>query len=125
MTNPLQLQPRSTTIGSTTAPTSIESNAASQRELHSLPTLEDLPSLDGRRVLVRCDLNVPLRSNKAGTVEVADDFRLRSSVPTLQWLLERGARVTVCSHLGRPEGKFDSRYVMAPVCRRFYLVEQD
>ena len=82
-----------------------------------LPTLEDLPPVKGRRVLVRADLNVPLRTGEGGRVEVADDFRLRASVPTLEWLAERGARVTVCSHLGRPKGKVDPRYEMEPVRR--------
>jgi phosphoglycerate kinase len=86
--------------------------------LRNIPCLEDLPPVVGRRVLVRADLNVPLRSTATGGYEVADDFRLRASVPTLSWLLERGARVTVCSHLGRPNGKVDPRYSMAPVRKR-------
>ncbi len=69
----------------------------------------------GRRVLVRADLNVPLQPTGNGRFEVADDFRLRASLPTLEWLLTRGAEVTVCSHLGRPKGKIDPRYAMAPV----------
>jgi phosphoglycerate kinase len=80
-----------------------------------LPVLEDLPPLSGRRVLVRADLNVPLRSAEDGSWMVADDFRLRASAPTLEWLLGHGASVVVCSHLGRPGGKVDSRYSMAPV----------
>ncbi len=83
----------------------------------SVPTLEDLPSVSGRRVLVRADLNVPLRADATGGYEVADDFRLRASVPTLEWLSVRGAEVRVCSHLGRPKGKVDPRYSMAPVRR--------
>jgi phosphoglycerate kinase len=85
--------------------------------LGELPRLEDLPPVDGRRVLVRSDLNSPLRTGEGGAVEVADDFRLRASVPTLEWLVARGARVTVCSHLGRPNGRPDPRYEMAPVRR--------
>jgi len=85
------------------------------RGVAGIPVLEDLPPVAGRRVLVRSDLNAPLRPKGDGAFEVADDFRLRASVPTLQWLLARGAEVVVCSHLGRPKGKVDSRYAMAPV----------
>ncbi len=82
-----------------------------------LPQLEDLPDPAGKAVLVRADLNVPLRQTPQGT-EVADDFRIRASLPTIRWLLDAGARVTVCSHLGRPKGAYDERYRMEPVRRR-------
>ncbi|SRR5579875_467334 len=78
-----------------------------------LPVLEDLPDPSGRAVLVRADLNVPLGPNGE-----MDDFRLRSSLPTLVWLAEHGARLTVCSHLGRPGGKPVPRLSMAPVAER-------
>ncbi len=80
-----------------------------------LPILEDLPPVAGRRVLVRADLNAPLRPGKDGGLEVADDFRLRASLPTLAWLGANGAEVVVCSHLGRPKGKIEPRYDMAPI----------
>jgi phosphoglycerate kinase len=80
--------------------------------------LEDLPSVSGRRVLVRADLNASLRETGTGGYEVSDDFRLRACVPTLTWLVERGAHVSVCSHLGRPRGKVDLRYSMTPVRER-------
>lgn len=80
-----------------------------------LPSLEDLPDPSGKSVLVRADLNVPLRQDDAGAWSVADDFRIRAALPTLEWLLERGAHVTVCSHLGRPHGKPEERYEMRPV----------
>ena len=85
------------------------------RGVTGLPTLEDLPLVAGRRVLVRADLDAPLRPSHDGRLEVADDFRLRSSLPTLAWLRAKGAEVVVCSHLGRPKGKIDPRYDMAPV----------
>lgn len=79
--------------------------------MSGLPTLEDL-ELDGRTVLVRADLNVPLDGGA-----VADDFRIRASLPTLAELRDRGASVVVCSHLGRPKGT-DPRFRMDPVAER-------
>jgi phosphoglycerate kinase len=79
----------------------------------SVPVLEDLGELDGRRVLVRADFNVPLKDG-----EITDDLRIRAALPTLQWLQERGATVTACSHLGRPKGAPDPKYSMDPVRAR-------
>jgi phosphoglycerate kinase len=74
----------------------------------------------GKRVLVRADLNVPLEEGR-----VADDTRIRASLPTLQLLLERDAqRVTVCSHLGRPKGE-DPQYSMRPVRQRLAELLRD
>ncbi|MYA27558.1 MAG: phosphoglycerate kinase [Acidimicrobiales bacterium] len=85
----------------------------------SLPALEDLEQrlggLDGRRILARCDFNVPLRDAPDGRREISDDLRIRAALPTLRWLVERGAAVTACSHLGRPAGTTDERYSLAPV----------
>jgi len=78
-----------------------------------LPQLEDLPDPSGSRVLLRADFNVPL---KDGHIE--DDLRIRAAVPTIQWLQDHGAHVTACSHLGRPKGKPDPKYSMAPVRER-------
>jgi phosphoglycerate kinase len=75
----------------------------------SLPTIGDL-DLTGRRVLVRCDLNVPLKDGVIG-----DDLRIRSAVPTLKALLERDARLAICSHLGRPKGQVVEELRLAPV----------
>jgi phosphoglycerate kinase len=79
----------------------------------SLRTLESLGSLAGTRVVVRCDLNVPLQDEV-----ITDDGRVRASLPTLNALLEQGARVVVVSHLGRPDGAPDARYSLAPVAKR-------
>ena len=74
----------------------------------TLPTLDDL-EVDGRRVLVRADLNVPVDDGR-----ITDDFRIRAFEPTLRSLRERRARVVVCSHFGRPKGR-DDRYSLRPV----------
>ena len=78
----------------------------------TLPTIDDL-EVTGKRVLVRCDLNVPLRGG-----EITDDLRVRAAVPSLKALLARGARLVVCSHLGRPKGKVVEELRLAPVARR-------
>ena len=83
--------------------------------LRGLPLLDDLPPLDGRSVLVRVDFNVPLRQCEGEPTTVADDFRIRSALPTLNYLLDQGASVTACTHLGRPKGAPDAKYDMAPV----------
>jgi len=77
----------------------------------TLPTLDSL-AVEGKTVLVRSDLNVPLDEG-----EVADDFRIGASLPTIQALLDRGAKVVVCSHLGRPKG-VDDTLRLDPVARR-------
>lgn len=76
-------------------------------------TLDTLGSLDGKTVLVRCDLNVPLD----GTT-ITDDGRVRASVGTLRELRARGARLVVISHLGRPAGAPEERYSLRPVAAR-------
>jgi phosphoglycerate kinase len=83
-----------------------------------LPLLEDLPDVDGHRVLVRVDFNVPLGHGPHGEVRVDDDFRIRAALPTLSWLSDRGAEVTTCTHLGRPKGTVDHRFDVAPVRAR-------
>ncbi len=79
----------------------------------SVPTLEDLGDLAGKRVLLRADFNVPLRDGV-----ITDDLRIRAALPTIIWLQEAGATVTACSHLGRPKGAPDPRYSMALVRQR-------
>ncbi len=75
--------------------------------------IASLGDLSGKRVLVRCDLNVPLD----GTT-ITDDGRIRASVPTIKLLAEAGARVVVMAHLGRPKGTPDPAYSLAPVSDR-------
>ena len=80
----------------------------------TIPTLEDLEAelgdLDGRRILVRTDFNVPLDDGV-----ITDDFRIRAALPTIEWLTERGAGVVTASHLGRPKGEPNPAFSMDPV----------
>lgn len=78
-----------------------------------LKTIESLGSLSGRRVIVRCDLNVPLDDGVIG-----DDGRIRASLLTLNELIHAGARIVVISHLGRPAGTPDAQFSLAPVAQR-------
>ncbi|NUW41619.1 phosphoglycerate kinase [Nonomuraea rhodomycinica] len=83
-------------------------------------TIDDL-DVKGRRVLVRADLNVPLDGET-----ITDDGRIRASVPTIQALTGRGAKVVVCAHLGRPKGKAEPKYSLRPVAARLgELLGQD
>jgi len=79
----------------------------------TLRTIESLGALTGKTVLVRCDLNVPLKDGV-----ITDDGRVRASLPTLNALINAGAKVVVVSHLGRPDGTPDAKYSLAPVAQR-------
>lgn len=79
----------------------------------TLRTIDDLGDLRGKTVLLRSDLNVPMDGGR-----ITDDGRIRASVPTIQVLTERGARVVVVAHLGRPKGKPDPQFSLRPVAER-------
>jgi phosphoglycerate kinase len=78
-----------------------------------LPGVDSLGDVAGKRVLVRSDLNVPLDGDR-----ITDDGRIRASVPQITALLDAGASVVVCAHLGRPKGAPDPKYSLAPVAKR-------
>jgi len=75
--------------------------------------IEDL-QLRGKRVIIRADYNVPLDDS----LQITDDTRIRSTLPTINRAVDEGAKVILCSHLGRPKGKFDPKYSLAPVAKR-------
>ncbi|MEY4311041.1 MAG: hypothetical protein RLZ71_967 [Actinomycetota bacterium] len=82
--------------------------------------LSELASLDGKRVVIRCDLNVPLDGDR-----ITDDGRIVASVPTIKYLVDQGAKVVVISHLGRPEGAPEAKYSLEPAAKRLgELLEQ-
>jgi phosphoglycerate kinase len=83
----------------------------------TLPLLEDLGDVRGKRVLVRTDFNVPMSGADDSRV-IVDDFRIVSALPTIQYLTDRGATVVCASHLGRPKGAPSVKYSMAPVKKR-------
>src|SRR5215471_13460404 len=78
--------------------------------------IKNIPELDiaGRRVFIRVDFNVPLTPDG----KVSDDTRIRESLPTIKLAIEKGARVVLASHLGRPKGKPDKKYSLEPVAAR-------
>ena len=76
-------------------------------------TIEDI-DVNGKKVLVRCDFNVPLDENK----NITSDNRIVAALPTIKYLMEHGAKVILCSHLGRPKGKVNPEFSLAPVAKR-------
>jgi phosphoglycerate kinase len=83
-------------------------------------------AVDGRRVFVRVDFNVPLTKGDGGARKVGDDARIRATLPTLRHLIDRGARIVLGSHLGRPDGKVKPEYSLEPVAQKLAeLLELD
>jgi phosphoglycerate kinase len=78
-----------------------------------VPQLDDHAVKRGTRVLLRADFNVPLRDGR-----IEDDLRITAALPTIEYLRARGAEIVGCSHLGRPEGRFDPKYSLASVATR-------
>ena len=76
-------------------------------------TIDDL-AIKGKRIFIRVDFNVPLDANMV----ITDDRRIRSALPTINFAIDEGAKVILASHLGRPKGKIDPRYSLAPVAKR-------
>ena len=87
-------------------------------ELEAKKSVADLSEADlkGKKVLIRCDLNVPIKEGVIG-----DDTRIRASVPTVKYLLDKGAKVAMCSHLGRPKDGPEDKFSLGPVAAYFSL----
>lgn len=77
-------------------------------------TIRDI-DVSGKKVLVRVDFNVPQDENG----NITDDRRIREALPTIKYLIDHNAKVILVSHLGRPKGKFDPKYSMAPVAKGY------
>ncbi len=75
-------------------------------------SIEDI-NVAGKKVLVRCDFNVPLDGER-----ITDENRIVGAMPTIKYLVDNGAKVILCSHLGRPKGEFNMKYTLAPVAKR-------
>jgi phosphoglycerate kinase len=83
----------------------------------SYSSIRDL-DLNGKRVFIRVDFNVPLQKNEAGAMEITSDKRIKASLPTIQYALDHGAGVILASHLGRPKGKPNPEMSLKPVAAR-------
>src|SRR6185437_2893131 len=83
----------------------------------SYPSIRDL-DLNGKRVFIRVDFNVPLQKNERGEMEITSDKRIKASLPTIQYALDHGAAVILASHLGRPKGKPNAEMSLKPIATR-------
>lgn len=75
-------------------------------------SIEDI-DVKGKKVLVRCDFNVPIKDGV-----ISNDKRIVAAMPTINYLMDKGAKLILCSHLGRPKGKFNPEFSLAPVAKR-------
>lgn len=82
-------------------------------DLVNKKTVKDI-NVSGKKVLVRCDFNVPIDENK----NITDENRINGALPTISYLIENNAKVILCSHMGRPKGEFNMKYSLAPVAKR-------
>jgi phosphoglycerate kinase len=89
--------------------------------LMSYSSIRDL-DLQGKRVFIRVDFNVPLQKNDRGEMEITSDKRIKASLPTIQYALDHGAGVILASHLGRPKGKPNAEMSLKPVAARLQEV---
>jgi len=80
--------------------------------IYNKKSIEDI-KVSGKKVLVRCDFNVPLEDGK-----ITDDNRIVGALPTIKYLLGQNAKIILCSHMGRPKGEFNMKYTLAPVAKR-------
>ena len=92
-----------------------------------LKSLKEIKNLKGKKVLLRTDLNVPIEKLEVKSqklkVKVADDFKIRRALPTIEYLLKNKAKVILISHLGRPEGKVNEKLRMKLIYNRFKIYD--
>jgi phosphoglycerate kinase len=97
------------------------SNSFGIKDILNKLSIDEL-HIRGKRVFIRVDFNVPFDDN----LRITDDSRIRSTLPTINYAIDEGAKVILASHLGRPKGKPDPRYSLAPVAKRLQrLLDKD